>query len=334
MLFDDLRNFVVKAMQMSHVYQPVMLLTLIEKGGRASVRDIACDILAHDESQIEYYEEIVKGMPGPVLSKRNVVARLGTRRIEGYELLEFDTLTAGERAELASLCLGRLDEFKADRGEAIWNHRKLSGGYVPGTVRYEVLKRAKFRCELCGVTAEVKAIEVDHIVPRNKGGSDDIANFQALCYSCNATKRDTDDTDFRGVGEGYSVREAGCIFCEMPDDRIIESHELCFAVGDRFPVTEGHTLVIPKRHVGDYFGLWQPELNAVNTLLTKLREQIEAEDPTVSGFNVGMNCGKTAGQTVPHCHIHLIPRRVGDAEEPAGGVRHVIPGRGHYPATS
>lgn len=85
----------------------------------------------------------------------------------------------------------------------------MSEGYISGTIRYEVLKRAKFRCELCGVSAEIKALEVDHIVPRNKGGSDDPSNFQALCYSCNAMKRDRDDTDFRKVVESYQHRERG-----------------------------------------------------------------------------------------------------------------------------
>ena len=82
--------------------------------------------------------------------------------------------------------------------------------------------------------------------------------------------------------------------------------------------------------MADYFGLYQPELNAVNRLLHQLREQRIAEDTTISGFNVGMNAGASAGQTVFHCHIHLIPRRDGDVENPRGGVRGVIPGKQSY----
>jgi ATP adenylyltransferase len=332
MLFADLKHFLTKAMQMSHIYQPVMLMALIERGGRATVREIAQSILGHDESQIEYYEEITKSMPGPVLAKRNVVAKLGTRRIEGYELLDFGALNESERAVLITLCQEKLNWFKDHRGETTWNHRKLSDGYISGTIRYEVLKRAKFRCELCGISAEVKALEVDHILPRNKGGTDDISNFQSLCYSCNAMKRDTDDTDFRGVAEAYNHRETDCPFCTMPEERIVDQNELCYVVRDKYPVSADHTLIIPKRHVVDYFGLWQPELNAVNMLLRKQKELLCAEDATVLGFNIGMNCGPVAGQTVNHCHIHLIPRRAGDVENPAGGVRHVIPGKGHYQA--
>lgn len=80
----------------------------------------------------------------------------------------------------------------------------------------------------------------------------------------------------------------------------------------------------------DYFGLFQPERNAVSQLLDQLRAGICAKDPTVTGFNIGMNAGKSAGQTVFHCHVHLIPRRVADVANPEGGVRGVIPGKQHY----
>ena len=92
------------------------------------------------------------------------------------------------------------------RGDRIWSHRKKSSGYVSGTLRYEVLKGAKFRCELCGISAQEKALEVDHIVPRNSGGKDDLSNLQALCYSCNAMNRYRDDTDLRQIADSYKVR--------------------------------------------------------------------------------------------------------------------------------
>jgi diadenosine tetraphosphate (Ap4A) HIT family hydrolase len=89
-------------------------------------------------------------------------------------------------------------------------------------------------------------------------------------------------------------------------------------------------LIIPKRHVASYFELGQAEYNAVNHLLLEQKKDIMERDKNVSGFNVGVNCGKDAGQTVFHCHIHLIPRRKGDVENPLGGVRHTIPGKGFY----
>jgi diadenosine tetraphosphate (Ap4A) HIT family hydrolase len=88
--------------------------------------------------------------------------------------------------------------------------------------------------------------------------------------------------------------------------------------------------VIPKRHALGYSELGRPELNACHRLLEQEKRTIEWEDASVGGFNVGVNDGKTAGQTVFHCHIHLIPRRKGDAEDPTGRVRNVIPGKGAY----
>jgi diadenosine tetraphosphate (Ap4A) HIT family hydrolase/5-methylcytosine-specific restriction endonuclease McrA len=308
-------------MRMSHIYQPVMLMTLLEQGGTASVRDIATSILIHDESQIEYYEAITKEMVGRVLRKHEVVKQEGKE----FQLLDFERLSGDQVAELIGLCQKKLEDFKERRGAKIWQHRKMSEGYISGTIRYEVLKRAKFRCELCGISAEIKALEVDHIVPRNKGGGDDISNFQALCYSCNAMKRDRDDTDFRKVIESYQHRESGCVFCEIPGERAVLQNELCIALADKYPVTPGHMLVIPKRHVADYFELGRPEQNGVHFLLERLRRRLQEEDGTIKGFNVGINCGGPAGQTVFHCHVHLIPRREGDVQDPAGGVRHLMP---------
>ena len=101
-------------------------------------------------------------------------------------------------------------------------------------------------------------------------------------------------------------------------------------VCDSFPVAPLHSLVIPKRHVADYFDLYQSERNAIDELLQTRRRSIAQEDPTVEGWNIGINSGAAAGQTIFHCHVHLIPRRWGDIAAPAGGIRHVIPGKGDY----
>ena len=203
-------------------------------------------------------------------------------------------------------------------------------GYIPGTLRYEVLKRAKFRCELCGISAEEKALEVDHIIPRNQGGSDDLWNLQALCYSCNAMKRDRDDTDFRVFGSHTSTVNPVVYFVKFLSDRIIAENELAYAIRDSYPVTEMHTLIIPKRHVASYFDLGRPEINACNDLLESARHAILQSDPAVSAFNMGINIGEEAGQSIFHCHIHLIPRRSGDVQNPRGGVRGVIPDKQSY----
>jgi len=108
------------------------------------------------------------------------------------------------------------------------------------------------------------------------------------------------------------------------------ANELAIAFRDAFPVTEGHSLVIPRRHVVDWYGLTPEEVLACNGLLQQLRQEIQTADHSVTGFNIGINAGADAGQTIFHCHIHLIPRRKGDVQNPRGGVRHVIPGKGSY----
>ncbi|SVD15559.1 uncharacterized protein METZ01_LOCUS368413, partial [marine metagenome] len=102
-----------------------------------------------------------------------------------------------------------------------------------------------------------------------------------------------------------------------------------YVTSDLHPVTKLHMLVIPKRHVADFFGLDQTELISIYELLQTTRSKIQQTDPSVTGFNVGTNAGQDAGQSVAHAHIHLIPRRHGDisltTNNPAGGVRWAVP---------
>ena len=129
------------------------------------------------------------------------------------------------------------------------------------------------------------------------------------------------------------MSEVGCLFCDLQTsgrERIVVENELAYAIRDAFPVTKGHTLVIPKRHTLDYFDLSPDEVLAVNELINEQRQILLGFYRQIEGFNIGMNCGRVAGQSVWHCHVHLIPRRKGDSEYPKGGVRHVIPYKGNY----
>ena len=126
------------------------------------------------------------------------------------------------------------------------------------------------------------------------------------------------------------MNEQACIFCNLQSDRFIDETELSLVFRDAFPVTNLHTLIIPKRHVSNYFNLTEPERQDIQELLLKHKHLIEQEDRTVSGYNIGINVGQSAGQTVFHVHTHLIPRRNGDVENPRGGIRHVIPSKGYY----
>lgn len=121
-----------------------------------------------------------------------------------------------------------------------------------------------------------------------------------------------------------------CLFCTIDQERIIEQNDLAYVIRDGFPVTEGHSLIIPKRHAVDFFELTRDETQACNDLLHSQRNALMASDNSITGFNIGMNAGESAGQTIFHCHIHLIPRRDGDVDNPRGGIRHSIPGKGFY----
>jgi diadenosine tetraphosphate (Ap4A) HIT family hydrolase len=124
---------------------------------------------------------------------------------------------------------------------------------------------------------------------------------------------------------------SGCTFCgECVELRIIAREGTVIAIRDKFPVTYLHTLVLPRRHVSDFFNLTPKEKADADRLLLSLKDGIIKEDPSVTGFNVGVNCGATAGQTIMHAHIHLIPRRQGDTLNPRGGVRGVIPAKMDY----
>jgi ATP adenylyltransferase len=123
-----------------------------------------------------------------------------------------------------------------------------------------------------------------------------------------------------------------CPFCSKEiDAKIVQDYGSVFAVEDNYPVTKGHLLIIPRRHTPDYFSMTPQEMDDAGHLLRLLQERILSQDPTVTGFNIGMNCGISAGQTIMHAHIHLIPRRDGDTPNPRGGVRGVIPERMWYP---
>ena len=121
-----------------------------------------------------------------------------------------------------------------------------------------------------------------------------------------------------------------CLFCNIKESGLAYENNLAYASYDTYPVSKYHCLVIPKRHIKDYFELTNEELIACNDLIKLVKDEIVNKDLSVSGFNIGTNVGKASGQSILHCHFHLIPRRKGDVENPQGGVRSVIPNKQYY----
>jgi len=119
-----------------------------------------------------------------------------------------------------------------------------------------------------------------------------------------------------------------CLFCVDPRGVSLQ-RELAYSARDTYAVSQGHTLVIPRRHVASFFDLTHEEINACIGLITEERKRLD-EEFKPDGYNIGVNVGPAAGQSIFHVHIHVIPRYKGDVENPQGGVRHVIPKKGHY----
>ena len=122
-----------------------------------------------------------------------------------------------------------------------------------------------------------------------------------------------------------------CIFCHKKNCEIIKNNQFFFIIRDTtYPVTKHHTLIITNRHIQSYFDLNNEEVKELNEILKEQKSELLKLDKSITGFNIGTNIGKDAGQSIMHCHIHLIPRRKGDVEDPRGGVRGVIPSKQKY----
>lgn len=125
------------------------------------------------------------------------------------------------------------------------------------------------------------------------------------------------------------TQPAHCPFCSLPESRIVKASAHGVVIRDAYPVSPGHTLIIPRRHMGSFFELTVPERDDLLGLLEWARTELQ-ETLKPDGFNIGINDGPAAGQTVPHLHIHLIPRYRGDRTDPRGGVRWIFPDKADY----
>jgi len=282
-----------------------------------------------------------KRMVGKVLTDNGI-----TRCERGtYALVGGEELSDGERDQLLELCRQRLDAFRQQPGGGGVcppqppPHPDQRLGEVPGAHQDQrplrVLRGTRAPASSGGGPhrsvgeAFREAVEprrfrrpLQPAVPLLP-----LQRRQARC--CLPTQEGA--TVFRGLQASYARREADCVFCALEGSgRVLLENELALCIANAYPVTPGHSLVIPRRHGADGLALHQPESNAAVELLKERREQLFAQDATISGWNVGLNSGEAAGQTVFHAHWHLIPRREDDCEEPRGGVRGVIAGKQGY----
>jgi len=153
MTFEDLVDFIENKMRMSHVYQPLLIKSLVEAGGTATIRQLATAFLTKDESQLLYYEKRIKEMPIKVLSRHKIIECQSD-----LVSLATNTLTFVQKAKIKMLCEQRLQEYVQKRGLSLWDYRLSGDDPVPDSLRYQVLKASGCRCALCGVTKDRKTI--------------------------------------------------------------------------------------------------------------------------------------------------------------------------------
>ncbi len=324
MNFAEIKDFLLYRMRLSHIYQPLLIKSLIDVGGYATVRQLAMVFVGYDEALLQQYERTLKNMPIKVLKKHDIIETDGL-----LVSLNVKKLSMLEKAEIKKICDEKIQDYIIKRGLSIWDYRLLDQSPIRDSLRYRLLKESKGKCTLCGASNRDTVLDIDHIIPVSKGGKTVYENLQVLCAKCNRSKGNKDKTSFKDYG--IDTVDGNCIFCNSikSGSHIIEN-ELAVALLDNFPVTKGHTLIVPKRHIANYFEASGFEHDAFQELLQIRQKEIKENDIKVSGFNVGINVGESAGQTIHHLHIHLIPRRDGDAKNPRGGVRGVIPSKQKY----
>jgi len=296
-----LMAFLDQKMSMSHIYQPLMLKTLLASDGITSRREIAAAFLAEDESQLEYYDEIVKRYPTQTLKRHGIVEHDRGR----YSLCDvFRNIDAGERAALIAMCDAKLGDFIARRRQMVWKHRSQNFEPIPGSIRWQILRRAMGRCEACGISATERALHVDHIIPRSWGGSNHIANFQALCSTCNAQKLNGDATDFRGAAAALAYRAPDCQLCDERSVQLTTENALARAV----PVAgeAGCFDIAPRRHGANYFSLFQPELNAIRALELELADKAKSWGLNGRSASISIAASGKSDHCVVRCQFERI----------------------------
>ena len=277
----ELVDFIEKKMRMSHIYQPLLIQSLVESGGQATLRELAVKFLSEEEAEIQEMMKTIKKMPVHVLSAKNKSRKKPiVEEKDGVVRLLAKPADLKERAEILGACAQRLHDYVAKRGEGIWDHKWLDSP-TGGSMRFKVLEAGGRRCALCGITSKDRALDVDHIVPHSKGGPSTFENLQILCSKCNRAKGNRSQTDFRAA-EPNAPGYADCKLCKLPPLADFPSeNDLARAV---WATTEGTKAIhiLPKRHVTRYLDLTSHEVLAMHDLLRIALPSISKYEKSVS----------------------------------------------------
>ena len=276
--YDSLEHFIKKRMSMTHIYQPIMIRTLLESENcKAPKEAIARQFLGMDESQLNYYKAITGRWPHQVLKKHNIIRY--NRRGEEYTLL-LDGATAEQKKRLIEICNLKLHEF-VDKDPAIRRLRELDKRSRSGSARYDVLAKSKGVCAACGARSTEARLHVDHIKPISIGGRDHIDNMQALCYKCNTQKRNRDDTGFMLWHKRLQFRKRGCLMCANEKHELENDLSYCVLAG-----SDESSAVVPKRHAESFMSLIPAEQNLCISLANRAMNHLKEQHKSIMGFDV------------------------------------------------
>ena len=292
--YEGLRDFIRRRMRMTHIYQPLMIRTILESdGGSATVGDIASSFVGQDRAYLEYYKKIVKRWPHDTLVRKQKVAEYD-RGSQSYRLRLDVELSDEQRAELIALCDYRLEEF-LDRDYWILGRRVTPERMALSNLRYDILAKSKGVCVACGTPATKTPLDIDHIVPIARGGADVPDNMQALCFRCNRQKRDRDATDFLLWHKQIQfAKSPKCRTCAGRHGAGPHNHMA-------FAVTEGDCFVAPIRHVRSFSEMILAERQLCMALVHSVVEDLRIKSPAARFGIDGMY-----DSDAEHCRISIV----------------------------
>lgn len=284
-------NFIQKKMRMTHIYQPMMIKTLLESNDTASVEDIARGFLNEDKTQLNYYMKIVRRWPHDTLTRKHKIAKYD-KATKKYALL-LDDISQQQRRRLIEMCELRLQEF-IDKDPWIQKFRELDKRSMSGSLRYDILAKSKGVCVACGAKSQDAFLHVDHIIPVSLGGVTEPDNLQALCDKCNMQKRNRDNTDFLLWQKRLEFKHGQCDLCKKPLGAT--SNSMAYVIKDKT-----RSLIIPHRHVGSFVDMIPAEKQLCLTLVDQAIECMR-QDPHTDRFDVhGFDGAHSSG----HCRISI-----------------------------
>ena len=272
---DSLIEFLQYKMSMTDVYQPAVILHLLERGGASSRVDLAKVLSGFDDQVQEYYDGILMRWPKITLTKHDIVTyEKNTKTFN----LNFDLQESPKVRHAADICEDKIRNWISKKS------KKETQTKIEASVRYRILKAARGKCELCGISSKIRAIDIDHIVPRNKADKkglviksgvsmymDDERNLQALCFSCNRAKRDQDNTDFRiqDTLVRDNMPEIMMSLGEKPITKIVPNSQLVEKLSDK--LIDGHAEFIQSQGIEDL-------VDMMEVLISIAREKGHSEE--------------------------------------------------------